>query len=87
MDDISKKMFEHACAFSDLAELCEKENDYLGNRTYSHFIAGIVNSAFSIEVFLKLLLVRSGINLDNLHVHDLINLWEKLVQFSAFSYI
>lgn len=65
-------MFEHACAFSDCARNCEIEPNNIEYRMHSHTVSGIVNSAFSCEIFIKTLLVFNG---KKPHGHKLKALW------------
>lgn len=68
----TKCMFEHACAFFDCAKSCEIEPNNIEYRMHSHTVSGIVNSAFSCEIFLKTLLVFNG---KKSHGHELKVLW------------
>lgn len=68
----TKRMFEHACAFFDCVRNCEIEPNNIKYRMYSHTVSGIVNSAFSCEIFLKTLLVFNG---KKPHGHELKLLW------------
>lgn len=68
----TKRMFEHACAFSDCARSCEVEPNNIEYRMRSHTVSGIVNSAFSCEIFLKTLLVFNG---KKPYGHELKALW------------
>lgn len=81
-------MFEHGCAFADCARLCETEPNNIKYRMHSHTVAGIVNSAFACEIFLKALLLSHGCpkailrgekdkGKDKRKGHDLSYLWEK----------
>lgn len=74
------RMFEHACAFSDCAKCCEVEpNNIIEHRFTSHTVSGIVNSAFSCEVFIKILLAYHNISTDTMRKtggHDLKKLWK-----------
>lgn len=69
-----RRMFEHACAFADCAKYCETEPNNIELRMRSHTVSGIVNSAFSCEVFIKALLVFHG---KELRGHNLKTLWLK----------
>jgi predicted metalloprotease len=71
------RMFEQACAFSDCAKYCEIEPNNIEYRTNSHMASGIVNSAFACEIFIKSLLVYSGIAIQDLRGHRLDKLWDK----------
>lgn len=72
------RMFEHACAFADCAKLCEVEPHNFECRFHAHTSAGIVNSAFACEVYLKALLVFHGAKEKELkNEHQLSKLWEK----------
>lgn len=75
---ILNRMFEHACAFSDCAELCEKETSFIKHRLKSHTVSGIVNSAFACEIYIKMLLVYYGTPIRSVKEHDLSKLWEML---------
>lgn len=74
------RMFEQACAFSDCAKCCEVDNNkIIEHRFKSHTVAGIVNSAFSCEVFIKTLLTYHDISTDTMRKtggHDLKKLWK-----------
>lgn len=77
------QMFKQACAFSDCARCCEVEpNDIIEYRFNSHTVAGIVNSAFACEVFIKTLLVIHGVSVNEMRGkktrdgHELKRLWE-----------
>ncbi len=71
-----RRMFEHVCAFVDCAQSCEIEPNNIELRTRSHTVAGIVNSAFSCEIFIKTLLVYNGKDFHDVHGHELKGLWE-----------
>lgn len=72
-----ERMFRHACAFADCAIFCEREpNNVVEVRTHSHTAAGIVNSVFACEVFIKTLLTIAGIDFKK--EHRLKVLWHKL---------
>ena len=68
----TKRMFEHGCAFIDCARNCEIEPNNIEYRMHSHTVSGIVNSAFSCEIFLKTLLV---FNSKKPYGHELKVLW------------
>jgi len=70
----TRKMFEHACAFSECAQFCESENFIMQKRFKSHVVAGITNLAFACEVFIKTLLVHQGSTVKG---HELKSLWEE----------
>ena len=77
------RMFKQACAFSDCARCCEIEpNNIIEYRFNSHTVSGIVNSAFSCEVFIKTLLVIHGVSVNNMRGkkacdgHNLKKLWK-----------
>lgn len=80
----AKRMFKHACAFSGCARFCYREPWDIEHRLPDYSIAGIVNSAFACEVFLKSLLVYHGMEIkdivDDKHrgVHQLADLWKIL---------
>ena len=76
--ETAKRMFRHACAFEDCAVGCEREPNHIVHRTHSHMVAGIVNSAFACEVFIKALLAFHGRSLEELkgHKHNLKDLWK-----------
>lgn len=70
-------MFRQACAFADCAKFCEIEpNNIIECRFKTHTVAGIVNSAFSCELFIKALLVHP--NGYNIKGHKLKELWNAL---------
>lgn len=69
------RMFKHACAFADCASLCEEEPSKFEYRFQAHTVAGIVNSAFACEVFLKALLVFHEEKIEK--EHELKKLWNK----------
>ena len=76
-------MFKQACAFADCAKFCEVEhNIIIESRFHSHTVAGIVNSAFACEVYIKTLLVFHGVSRKEMrgkkksNGHDLNFLWE-----------
>jgi len=73
------RMFRHGCAFLDCARNCEREPNSIECRFHSHTVAGIVNSAFACEVFIKALLVFHGMQRDELLriKHDLDSLWKE----------
>ena len=77
----TRRMFEHACAFVDCARYCQIEPNNIKFRMKSHSVAGIVNSAFACEVFIKTLLVFRGIPLNEIksnnkkYGHNLETLW------------
>ena len=75
----AKMMFRHACAFSDIADLCVKEPSPFMYRTLSHSVSGIANSAFACEIFLKALLINGDISEESVRLlgHDLYDLWNK----------
>lgn len=75
--EVSRRMFKHACAFLDCASYCQIEPNNIEYRMYSHTVAGIVNSAFACEVFIKSLLVFNGESFEKLNDHELKNLWSK----------
>lgn len=72
----SKRMFEHACAFCDCARSCEIEPNTIEYRLRSHTSAGIVNSAFACEIFIKTLLVHQGRTVGQIRGHKLKDLWQ-----------
>lgn len=73
-----KHMFRHACAFVDCAEACELEPNHIKLRTKSHHTADMVNSALACEIFLKVLLVFNGTDLETLkRIHELKELWSR----------
>lgn len=80
----AKRMFKHACAFSGCARFCTQEPWDIEHRLPDYSIAGIVNSAFACEVFIKSLLVFNGIpvaqivDTKNRGVHKLLDLWNML---------
>lgn len=76
------RMFKQACAFSDCAKCCEIEpNNIIEYRFDAHTVSGIVNSAFSCEVFIKTLLISYGVSIKEIRGkksrdgHDLKRLW------------
>lgn len=75
--EVSRRMFKHACAFLDCASFCQIEPNNIEYRMSSHTVAGIVNSAFACEVFIKSLLVFYGESFKKLNDHELKNLWSK----------
>lgn len=75
--EVSRRMFRHACAFLDCASCCQKEPNNIEYRMQSHTVAGIVNSAFACEVFIKSLLVFHGEPFKKLNDHELKHLWSK----------
>lgn len=74
-----QRMFEHACAFCDCAECCEIEPNNIKYRMHSHTVAGLVNSVFACEVFIKLLLVYHGRTFEQMKDmrHGLRGLWDE----------
>ncbi|MBQ7399473.1 MAG: hypothetical protein IJW06_03305 [Clostridia bacterium] len=70
-------MFKHGCGFAECGKHCEKEPISSEQKAGSFTIAGIVNSAFSCEIFLKTLLIISGSTTPP-HGHKLLDLWNKL---------
>ena len=76
---LSQRMFEHACAFCDCARSCEIEPNNIEYRMHSHTVAGLVNSAFACEVFIKLLLVYHGRTVTEIKAikHKLKGLWDE----------
>ena len=80
----AKRMFKHACAFSGCADFCKSETWDVEHRLPDYSIAGIVNSAFACEVFIKALLVYNGIPAEqivdsrNRGMHKLLDLWQML---------
>lgn len=70
------RMFRHACAFVDCAIFCETEKHSILVTKMSHTVAGIVNSAFACEVFIKSLLVHGGKTIKDIRGHNLQQLWE-----------
>ena len=75
--EVSRRMFKHACAFLDCASCCQKEPNNIEYRMQSHTVAGIVNSAFACEVFIKSLLVYHGESFEKLNGHELKKHWSK----------
>lgn len=73
--EASRRMFKHACAFLDCASFCQIEPNNIEYRMSSHTVAGIVNSAFACEVFIKSLLVYHGENFEKLNGHGLRKHW------------
>jgi len=74
-----QRMFKHACAFVDCAKYCQIEPNNIEYRLQSHTVAGIVNSAFACEVFLKMLLITHGVPFEELNgLHKLEELWDSL---------
>lgn len=72
------RMFEHACAFYDCAIAFEIEPNTIECRVKSHTVSGIVNSAFSCEIYLKSLLYYYDVPLSkfkNKDGHELKKLW------------
>ena len=74
---LSQRMFKHACAFCDCARNCEIEPNNIEYRMRSHTVAGLVNSAFACEVFIKSLLVYHGETFEEIKGHELKVLWDK----------
>ena len=80
----AKRMFKHACAFSGCARFCSREPWDIEHRLPDYSVAGIVNSAFACEVFLKSLLVYYGMDINEIvddkghGVHKLAGLWKLL---------
>ena len=74
----SKRMFRHACAFADCAYFCEREPNSIVIPTQWYTTPSVVNSAFACEVFIKSLLIYSGMNLDKIKGHKLAVLWKTL---------
>lgn len=74
-----QRMFRNACSFSDAARLCEVESTHQQLPPDSYSIPGIVNSAFSCEVFLKSLLVYHEATLEDVKEikHHLFELWKE----------
>ena len=70
-------MFKHGCAFAECGKHCEIEPISNEQKAGSFTIAGIVNSAFSCEIFLKTLLVITGSTTPP-HGHKLSDLWNDL---------
>ena len=77
-----QRMFRNACSFAEIAYLCETEKTPHSLPIDSYSVPGIVNSAFSCEVFLKSLLVYQGSSLKDVKAdkHYLHKLWEKYEQ-------
>ncbi len=73
----SRRMFEHACAFFDCARYCELEPNNIEYRMHSHTVSGIVNPAFTCEVFIKSLLVFHGRTVEEIKCHKLKMLWDE----------
>lgn len=71
------KMFEQACAFHDIGNSCVIEPTPYKNRRTTHTIAGLVNSVFSCELFMKTIIVYKGI-CDKPHGHNLYELWMEI---------
>lgn len=76
-ETVSSRMFRQACAFADCAEYCETEPSKIRCRTRSHSVAGVVNSAFACEVFIKALLAFRGVQREERKGHSLEKLWRK----------
>lgn len=74
-----QRMFRNACSFSNIAYLCEVERTPITFPLDSYSVPGIVNSAFSCEVFLKSLLIFHGASLEDVkkHRHLLADLWKE----------
>lgn len=72
------KAFSQAIAFNDVALMCEKEpNVFKDTRTEFHSVAGMVNSCFACELFIKTILIFKG-KQEEAKGHGLHDLWEKL---------
>ena len=69
-------MFKHGCAFAECGRHCEIEPISNEQKVGSFTIAGIVNSAFSCEIFLKTLLIISG-STTTPYGHKLLDLWNE----------
>ena len=80
----AKRMFKHACAFSGCANFCKSESWNIEHRLPDYSVAGIVNSAFACEVFIKSLLVFNGVPIEDIvddkkrGVHKIADLWKML---------
>ena len=80
----ARRMFKHACAFSGCAEFCTHEPWDVEHRLPDYTVAGIVNSAFACEVFIKSLLIYQGLSIEEIvdakgrGEHKLRNLWTML---------
>lgn len=69
------RMFKHGCAFAECGKHCEVEPINSEQMAGSFTIAGIVNSAFACEIFLKTLLAISSTKAKG---HKLSYLWKNL---------
>ena len=76
----ARRMFKHACAFTDCAYFCEREPNSIVVRTQWYTVPDIVNSAFACEVFIKSLLVYYGVRIEDIKRcgHGLVGLWTTL---------
>lgn len=79
------RMFKHACSFVDCAKFCETEPIRIVPRTHDHIVAGIVNSSFACEVFIKSILVYHKMSIDEIKKlkHGLWGLWNKLGELDS----
>ena len=82
-----RRMFRHACAFTDCAIFCEKVPSSIVVRTQWYTVPEIVNSAFACEVFIKSLLIHHGMTLEEIRKksHGLKGLWEAFREKDAAS--
>lgn len=73
-------LLEQAQAFGKIACSCETEKVKMPCEPRARFIAGIVNSSFACELFLKALLLHSGKGIKDLKKmgHNLIKLYREL---------
>lgn len=80
----ARRMFKHACAFSGCARFCTREPWDVEHRLPDYSVAGIVNSAFACEVFIKSLLIYRGVSIEEIvdargrGEHKLRELWTML---------
>lgn len=82
-----RRMFKHACAFTDCAIFCQKAPNSIVVRTQWYTIPEIVNSAFACEVFIKSLLLHHGMTLEEIRRknHGLKGLWKAFRETDATS--
>lgn len=71
-----QRMFRQACVFADVSTFCEKENGVHSLPLDTYSVPGIVNAAFSCEIFIKLLLKTDANGIKIIKTHRLCKLWE-----------
>lgn len=66
MCNLADDMVRHAHGFDACARMCESESIELPAPLENRFVAGLVNSAFACELYLKALLVSLGVGLEEI---------------------